>query len=109
MDPAAVPGRPLPWQRKFADPWDHGDIPFLWPSTAFMKAPTTARRVEIGDRVYDDLDDRPRTVIRIVGDQVYLNNGSVLSLAQCAPILLNPGQSSPGGGRGPRLRRSSDG
>lgn len=84
-------------------------ISFLWPLTAFMKAPTTARRVEIGDHVYDDLDDRPRTVIRIVGDRVYLNNGSVLSLAQCAPILLNPGQSSPGGGRGPRLQTPSDG
>lgn len=74
-----------------------------------MKAPTTARRVEIGDRVYDDLDDRPRTVIRIVGDRVYLNNGSVLSLAQCASILLNPGHSTPGGGRGPRSRRPPDG
>ena len=74
-----------------------------------MKAPTTVRRVEIGDRVYDDLDDRPRTVIRIVGDRVYLNNGSVLSIAQCASILLNPGQSTPGDGRDPHPRRSSDG
>lgn len=29
MDPAAVPGRSLPWQRISADPWDHGYIFFV--------------------------------------------------------------------------------
>ena len=51
--------------------------------------------IEPGDRVRDPLDGQRRTVARIEGDTVHLEDGGVMGRRECADILL-PGERDSG-------------
>ena len=46
------------------------------------------QHVEIGDRVLDPLDGQRRTVARIEGTTVHMEDGGVMALHACTNVLL---------------------
>ena len=48
----------------------------------------TDPQIEPGDRVRDPLDGELRTVTRVDGDSIYMEDGGVMGRTECAGILL---------------------
>lgn len=48
----------------------------------------TDPQIEPGDRVRDPLDGELRTVTRVDGDSIYMEDGGVMGRRECAGILL---------------------
>lgn len=48
----------------------------------------TDPQIEPGDRVRDPLDGELRTVTRVDGDSIYMEDGGVMGRRECTGILL---------------------